>query len=564
MADIVKLFHTLKYIRPSQLMARVSLLFKRKTKEANAAYLNKKFKNKTVTPVIQTNLPEPVLPAKKGFFKAHNIKAKEFTLTFLHKSHHFKFPVNWHKKEWNRGTRLWKLHLHYMEFLEEVDDAWFLYLTANWIDSNLPYKKKYWLDAWNSYALSIRTVVWMQQLAVRKENLSEEFFKKVTVSIYKQILFLEKNIENDIRGNHLIKNIKALLWASSFFKKDFNVESWERLGLSLLKRELNEQILKDGMHFERSPAYHCQVLADFLDIYSVLKTSNLKQELRAKLSKMGEALEMLTHPDGTISLFNDGGINMAYSPAILLNKLVLLIQYEKSAPIQTALPEAGYWGLRKNNSFLLYDAGKIGPDYLTAHSQGDIFSFEWTIKDMHFFIDKGVYEYNEGKKRMESRATSSHNTVTIGGKDQCEFWQSFRVARRARVMVKEQNMTNNRLFINAFHDGYQRLEGKPVHQRSIDFDGNQLLIKDFIKGGANQKVSAYFLLHPKVKLESIKKGYKLTRNGETLKIITDFPVKIHDSTWFPNFGQALFCNQLEVKYGKAPCKGTVQITRIIT
>ena len=35
-------------------------------------------------------------------------------------------------------------------------------------------------------------------------------------------LFLRNNLELDIQGNHLIKNIKALLWASSFFdEKNF-------------------------------------------------------------------------------------------------------------------------------------------------------------------------------------------------------------------------------------------------------------------------------------------------------------------------------------------------------
>ena len=39
--------------------------------------------------------------------------------------------------------------------------------------------------------------------------------------------------------------------------------SWAR---QLLASELDEQVLADGMHYERSPAYHCQVLADLIDM----------------------------------------------------------------------------------------------------------------------------------------------------------------------------------------------------------------------------------------------------------------------------------------------------------
>lgn len=559
--DISKLLHTLKYVSPLQLRARFFLLLKRKIKETNSAYLNKKFKEKNINLTIQEKLLEQVFPSRKGFFKEYHIDNKKFSLTFLNETHHFQLPVNWHKKEWEHGTRLWKLHLHYMEFLEEVDDDWFTDLIENWIESNLPFKKGYWLDSWNSFALSIRIVVWMQQIAARKENIPKHFIQKAAVSIYKQTLFLEQNIENDIKGNHIIKNIKALLWASSFFKKDNNVKRWERRGHRLLKRELEEQILEDGMHFERSPAYHCQVLADFLDIYSILERSKLKQDLRAKLGKMGEALEMLTHPDGKNSLFNDGGFDMAYPPETLLNKLSALVGYKKTNPVKIILPNSGYWGLQKGDSYFLFDAGKIGPDYLPGHGHGDIFSFEWTIKGMRFFIDKGVYEYDAGEKRDESRATSSHNTVTIAGKDQCEFWQSFRVARRARITVKEQVLSNDRLFIKAFHDGYQRLPGQPIHQRAIDFDGYKLLIDDVITGGNNQKASAYFLLHPQVKLESINKGFTLTRKGVTLEFITNSVTEIHNSTWYPNFGQALLCKQLVVQYGTAPCKGNIKIAK---
>lgn len=560
--QIVKLFYTLKYLRLSQIISRVKLTLKRKIREKNASHYNRKYRNSDVNPVIKKKLPDPVFFKKNNFFVSTDRGKKTFNLQFLNETYHFQKPINWHKKELEHGTRLWKLHLHYMQYLEEVDDDWFIYLINSWIDLNEPFKEKYWLDSWNSFALSIRVVVWMQQIGERKGKLSRSFLKKINTSIYKQLLFLSQNIEYDIRGNHLVKNIKALLWASYYFEADKNVKNWRKIGLLLLQKELDEQILADGMHVERSPAYHCQVLADILEIYTLLENKKLKTQVRKKLFKMGRALEMITHPNGKISLFNDGELSMPIQPKTLLNALEDLTGYILQEPIQTRLPEAGYWGLRKNNSFLLYDAGKIGPDYLLAHAHGDIFSFEWTVNGKHFFIDKGVYEYAEGKKRRESRATSSHNTVTIADKDQCEFWGAFRVARRPTVSIANCNLTNNCLSIEAVHNGYKRLKGKPMHKRKIFFEGNKLTIEDFTQNGENQEAVAHFLLHPEVKVFKIKQGCLLQIGEEKLKLITKLPWKLLQSRWFPNFGQELACTKIEIRYGKAPCSGKIEIEKV--
>ena len=66
--------------------------------------------------------------------------------------------------------------------------------------------------------MSIRIVVWMQQYERIEDFLSHDdkdiFFR----SLLAQVRFLRSNLELDIGGNHLVKNVKALLWASIFSK----------------------------------------------------------------------------------------------------------------------------------------------------------------------------------------------------------------------------------------------------------------------------------------------------------------------------------------------------------
>ena len=254
-----------------------------------------------------------------------------------------------------------------MEFLEEVDNDWFQWLVEDWIEQNLPYKEGYWLDSWNSFALSIRVVVWMQQIALRKNSLDTDFIKKAKISVYKQLLFLEKNIEKDIRGNHIIKNIKALLWGAVFFRKDSNVNRWVKLGINLLQRELHKQILPDGVHYERSPSYHIQVFADLMECYCALNEEDIRTNLEIKLNKMAQVVADLKHPDGLVAQFNDGGLNMTYSPKEVLAVYSDLFKEKISRQDYFQYPQAGYYGIKNENSYIVFDAGKIGPDELPGH-----------------------------------------------------------------------------------------------------------------------------------------------------------------------------------------------------
>lgn len=560
---IIKFFYSVRHTRFSQLITRLNLTAKRKCKERFFHYYNKRFSRIQISCLPNDSFPLPVFSSRTGFFKLNNTIGESFDLTFLNKTYSFQFPIDWHNKELEYGTRLWKLNLHYHEFLEEVDDLYFEKIILDWISQNPPYKKGYWLDSWNSYSLSIRVVVWMQQIAKRKDRLSSEFLEIAFLSLSKQLYFLNNNIENDIRGNHLIKNIKALLWASIFFEKTTQVTNWRTKGEKLLLLELNEQILGDGLHFELSPAYHCQVFADLLECYIVVQDEEIKKILATNLRRMETALNLVTHPDGKVSSFNDGGLNMAYKPIELLKIFQELFRTKIDKFTSIELPKAGYYGLYLKDSFFLYDAGPIAPDYLPAHGHGDIFSFEWSIAGQRFFIDKGVYEYNFGSKRDLSRATISHNTLSIDGEDQCEFWGAFRVARRANVRILEKQISDSGIYIRGTHDGYKRLKGNPIHERAVSFDGGTLLIRDSVKGGRGQKAEARFLLHPGVEISMSEASCVLKLNEVRLNFQSPSPLKIIDSFWFPDFGVEIPCKQIIVLYGDCPIDGVCRISRII-
>jgi uncharacterized heparinase superfamily protein len=461
-------------------------------------------------------------------------------------------PQQWNAPE--LGDRLEKLLLHSMEYAESLDDRMFEATVGDWIENNPPYGPRYWLGSWNGYALSIRVVVWMQQIAARRTRLNPEFLNVACLSLEQQLDFLASHLETDIGGNHLIRNIRALLWAGAFFT-GAAAERWRAIGAGLLTQELDAQILPDGFHFEVSAAYHHAVFADLLDCYAVLPAGALRDRLASELHAMAQVAADMTHPDGYVSLFNDGWLHMAYEPSACLAAYAALFGRRPQPRDIFAMRDAGYYGVRRGQHLLVADAGQVGPDHLPAHAHGDIFSFEWTLGGQRVIVDAGVSEYVPGRWRDYARSTAAHNTVTIADEDQCEFWKSFRVARRARVTRHHYAEHAGGFVLEASHDGYRHLTGAPVHTRRFHASATAIRVDDRITGGQGQPVRARLLLHPGFQAERTEEGVLLTRGRVRALLRTRQPLSLTQAWWSPEFNTRIPTIQIVMDLGAAPCEG---------
>jgi len=93
--------------------------------------------------------------------------------------------------------------------------AWevFTRLADSWIEGN----RRLVGDGWHPFTLSVRIVNWLHVLCAWKErfNAHPEFFKRFMESLDGQARILSSSLEHDVRGNHLLKNLRALLWAGT-------------------------------------------------------------------------------------------------------------------------------------------------------------------------------------------------------------------------------------------------------------------------------------------------------------------------------------------------------------
>lgn len=492
--------------------------------------------------------------------------------------------MEWNPRELDRGTRLEKLNLHYMEYLHDLGPADARRMMRDWAERVPPYRPDYWKDEWNSYALSIRTVVWMEILSGRGVPEDSQDRVPILQSLAAQLRFLAMNLEEDIGGNHLMKNIRALARGSRFFAGP-EAHGWARRAVTLLDRELRRQVLPDGMHFELSPSYHLQVLEDLLDVRRCLAPWATREFPRAGavlaalddcLQRMLVVADLFTHPDGLPSLFADGGLHMA--PAIGELRAAAGSAFASGdgrldGPWRLA--HGGYCGLRTAGALLVVDCGPVGARDLPAHGHGDALAIEWSVGGRRLLVDAGVFEYHAGPRRAYARSTVAHNTATVDDADQSEFWSAFRVGRRANAACLEWRPDEARpgFHFVGEHDGYARLPGRPLHRRTIDARAESIRVVDEVRGGRGQPVRVRLLLSPDAR---IVEQVTTDSGGARLRLMMDtpwagvepksalagtempvvmsssVPVRVESADWHPDFGTTVRTLRLVMEAGPAP------------
>jgi uncharacterized heparinase superfamily protein len=500
------------------------------------------------TPALAADPPMPIFPQRSGMA----CRATDgWRFTFLGRTVAVGDPVDWSLPGPGPRDQLWRMNLHYMEYLEELDAPSGLALIRQWIAANPPFRAGFWHCSWNSYTLSLRLMCWMQFLA--RHRLSGDAVGDIAASLVQQTRFLLRNLELDLGGNHLMKNIKALAWASAVFD-GAEAARWRDRAVRLLQRELTAQILSDGVHYERSPSYHAQVLADLIEIRRALNSDPLDGDLDRAIAAMGQAVVDLAHPDGTPALFNDAGITMAYPPT----QCAALAGGATPRRI-FAFADAGYFGAHLADLSIVADMGRVGPDDLPAHAHGDIGSFELSFGGVRMIVDQGVFEYVAGARRAQSRSTASHAALALDGVDQAEFFGAFRCGRRPDVRIDRWEPHENGFVLEGRHDGFAHLPGRPIAIRRFDVTPKTVRVSDRIAGTTDRRVSIGLLLHPECRAEMVRCGVAIHRGQVTIFVESDAQMTIEPAEWWPDMGHTLTTTRLRLTWPAGSVEGAFAI-----
>lgn len=413
-------YHTIKFLKTIQLYYR--LYYKLRPKPDVS--LPKENKSRYIFKI------EPSIADEKRYDNG--------TFRFLNLEKEFKKMIDWN---FAGHGKLWTYNLNYFEYLnqEYLSKETGLWLMNDFIDKTDSIR-----DGLEPFPVSLRLFNWMKFII---EHSIED--QAILNSLYAQYHLLQKNIEFHLLGNHLLENLFALLSGSAFFNEKKLFDKYSKL----LKKQLDEQILEDGAHFELSPMYHQLMLFRALDTYNLIKHSPFSEKkiesiLCEKISLMLGWLRLITFKNGSIPMVNDSAPGVAPSTEGLLEYADRL-----NIPLKTkSLSDSGYRKWKSGNYELLIDIGKIGPEYIPGHAHSDTFNFVLNVDNQELIVDTGISTYEKNKVRQSERGTAAHNTVQLGSHEQTEVWGGFRVGRRASVAI----LKDTDQLVKAKHDGYKR------------------------------------------------------------------------------------------------------------
>ena len=478
---------------------------------------------------------------------------------FLNESHNI-YDIGWDS---DTVSKLWRYNLHYFDFLSQANiidkHQEVTKILDNWIDENKFGKG----TGWEPYPTSLR-IINLIKWHLKTSGLSD----KALSSLWNQTRWLAARPEYHLLGNHLFINAKSLFFSCAFFQLDENNNIYKK-ALSILVKELDEQFLLDGAHFELSPMYHALAMEDLLDLLSIsnyLPLSFPEEKLKIKFTKGMEWLKtMIYNNKEELSHFNDcaNGIAPKYSELKhYASQLGLDLSIQKNKNLKYHC-ESGFIVFENTHNHLIADVAKIGPDYLPGHAHADTLSFELAIYGQRIIVNSGTSVYGTTLERLRQRGTAAHSTIEIDEKNSSEVWSGFRVARRAmpfNIEISPVDSDNKTIRFNASHNGYQRLKNEPIHKRSWFFNDNEWTIEDDISGKKNH-ITARYYLHPDLQIENNDNRYIISKSKTNLAAITFLNSKkseLIDSTYHDEFGVSRL-NKCIVAKALSPCKLTIRI-----
>lgn len=466
--------------------------------------------------------------------------------------------------DWKLGPcsehRLWVITLHYHIWCYELADIFtndptqaqqaeslLVHYLSNWLTNcslNAPGSRAL---AWNSFACSTRISWWIrtyQSLDTAFWKRHPELEKQFLTSLWQQADHVSHHLEWDLRGNHLMRNAVGLAWASRFFTGP-DAKRWSQVAHQIANSQLEEQILTDGGHFERSPMYHIHIMEDVMSLALLLEDEATKEKARNVWQQMANYLHTMRHPDGEIPLFNDAALN-AVTPAAEMLSYGTILNCATTTDIPTGgryLKETGIAAWHGDPWTLFVDVGEVGPDCQPGHSHADTLSLECSYNNTRLIVDPGTFSYDRDDIRAHDRSTAAHNTVCIDGTNSSDVWDIFRLGTRAKPDDITVTFNDNQMSLVASHDGYNNLTGQPKHTRIVEtINQSHLQITDTIENQQSEHdIAGGYLIAPSWNVTPTETGWHISNNADQLIVSIQSNQKIELKTaqqpYHPEYGR---------------------------
>ena len=481
-------FHTIRYLKPSQIINRFRMRL------GGKCSIGVKASSFSVdVRVFESPQELDFDPSLIGRFSVNHLMNNHIEL--LHSGKDFDWDSRWFFED---KSDLWNYNLHYFEYLFPLVKAWKDSGDNNYLNKSVEIVKA-WIKnnpigsrpAWASYTTALRITNWISWYRYAYHDIDKPFQMIFLSSLHAQYNYLAEHLEKDILGNHYFEDLKSVLLAALFFQDDKMIKK----AIFEFRKECKEEVLCDGMHFELSPMYHKIVFEGILRVAVALRSVGYKDDkIEAFIQPMLDVAYSFENGLERIPLFNDGGNNVAKSIGSLVSVSGNLGYRPKE---RTRFESSGFYLFQKNiggNQWkLLVDAGQPGPKYNPGHAHCDAMSFELFCNGKPVIVNCGTYAY-QCEERSFFRSTAAHNTVMIDGNEQSQCWSTFRLAKRSKVSVMKSS--DNSIMIEMIDQKGNRIN------RCIQISESNIRISD---DSEKHTITSYIHFAPPIVIEGTGK-----------------------------------------------------------
>lgn len=352
--------------------------------------------------------------------------------------------------------------------------------------------------------------------------------------------------------------------------------AYAKLALRRLTRQIQVQVMDDGVHWEQSPMYHNEVLKCYLE---VLRTARLfgdsfPEPAEDKVKKMAYANLFWQKPDGSQPAGGDSDVTdlrdvlticaSCFADPVLKCGGNVRLDYEsvwdyglKTAEKYEALPvqnpaETLVW-LRDSGNWYLRSSWGTDADYLHVrcgslgggHGHFDKLHLDLVFGGEEILTDPGRYTYVDGGERRRLKSAKAHNSLTVDDTDYSRCLDSWGVEGLLPAAPGNCCRKGDYTLIECGHLGYMD-KGVYAERRVLAIGSGIYLILDTCYGtGENQVFHTYeqhFHPSPELKLSLTERGFCLdgTRSHAEFICATD---QVHVSEEV--FGISRHYNQME-------------------
>jgi uncharacterized heparinase superfamily protein len=447
--------------------------------------------------------------------------------------------------ELNRHQHLVALAVAYRltddpKFSQELLNQWFDWQRAN------PYPIG--INWTSSLEVAFRSIswLWVWHLLCGTADIRPGFREDLCRSLAIHGRHIETYLSTYFSPNtHLLGEAMALFFIGTLCPEIPAAPRWKERGWSIICREAQRQVRKDGMYFEQSTYYHVYALDMCLHARILAQRNEvlIPREFDLVLERMLEFLYGISQV-GVVPRFGDDDGGRLFDPRRNLSKHLLdplatgaalfgrsdwaraagslcpetiwLLGSQTAAGFERLLIgdrqvhsvasiESGIYVLAACETRceqLVVDAGPQGQGHC-GHGHADALSVHLSVAGQEWLTDPGTFSYVAGEETREAfRSTAAHNTLQVDGISQASPTGPFSWTDLPNVYTDFWKTGRTSAFFEAHHTGYARLPNPVIHRRYIFYLHSQFwLIRDVAEGEGTHALDLYWHLAPRIQCE---------------------------------------------------------------